>query len=428
MGIGTSDGEYYADAFDYHLGIITPPQEPLGSSPVRQNEEGVTTLAEHSGLQDLQKKASELHGGDIVTRIPYSERIGSGDAPSTNIDDRRGRPQVRQIFSPNAYGFHSDMIPGTDDRQAQIHKQMIENADQQARTANHRVESGEINPVEGKGYDQLINHDHHVPLVASALTDDGGNMYGVAVDHRVDVPKEYLPHLIEHERSENSYMNDLIKDGYSSQDAYHKAHDWATQRESAAVIGQFGRKGQEDYKQFFRDAAGIASQPSDMDRHPHAHTTRHGLDESELAMNFDDIKKKIGEVSEYLNPTPKVAGGEMAAPDRIASPAIMSKEGKVFTGINHGDAWQNLEDAGHTVMPATNFAASQGFLTSKGRFVSREQAVDIAEAAKQINTKDSSKPKTFMTKKLISEDLDPANVENIRELLKEYFGDPKPRK
>jgi hypothetical protein len=133
-------------------------------------------------------------------------------------------------------------------------------------------------------------------------------MYGVAIDHRVNVPPEYLPHLIEHERSENSYMNDLKKDGYSSQDAYHKAHDWATERESAAVIGEFGREGQDKYKQFFRDAASVASEPTDRDRHPDAHTTRHGLDESELnfpkpANDNDPVEMQKRKIDDLIKKT-----------------------------------------------------------------------------------------------------------------------------
>lgn len=132
----------------------------------------------------------------------------------------------------------------------------------------------------------IIDREHHVPLVASALTDDSGKMYGMAIDHRIPPKPEYEKHLINHEAYENDYMNDLVKNGMSSQDAYHKAHDWSTARESAAVTAEFGEKGLEDYKQHWRDASSIASEPSEMPRHPDAHTTRHGLDESELGRSF----------------------------------------------------------------------------------------------------------------------------------------------
>src|SRR5579871_3837615 len=98
--------------------------------------------------------------------------------------------------------------------------------------------AGEFNSNPGTQvpYDEnSIDRDHHVPLVASALTDDNGQMYGMAIDHRVPPKPEFEKHLWDHEAYENEYMNHLTKIGYTSQDAYHKAHDWSTQRESAAV-------------------------------------------------------------------------------------------------------------------------------------------------------------------------------------------------
>lgn len=145
---------------------------------------------------------------------------------------------------------------------------------------------------EGGGYqgspEPEIDRNHHVPLVASALTDDQGRMYGMAIDHRVPAKPEYEKHLWNHEAFENDYMNDLVKTGMSSQDAYHKAHDWSTARESAAVTAEFGEKGLEDYKQHWRDAASVASEPTNAQRHPDAHTTRHGLDEAETGQKFSE--------------------------------------------------------------------------------------------------------------------------------------------
>lgn len=133
------------------------------------------------------------------------------------------------------------------------------------------------------GYDPtLVDRTHHVPLVASALTDDEGTMYGMAIDHRIPENQDYEKHLWDHEAFENEYMNHLTKIGYNSQDAYHKAHDWSTARESAAVQAEYGEQGLEDYKQHWRDASSIAKEPTDAERHPDAHTTRHALDESEL--------------------------------------------------------------------------------------------------------------------------------------------------
>ena len=144
-----------------------------------------------------------------------------------------------------------------------------------------------------------IDRDHHVPLVASAIMHpETGQMVGMAIDHRVPENKEYEPFLALHEGTELPWMQDYIKDGMSPQDAYHKAHDFATARESAAVRAYAVDKGkdpdkfQDEYKQFYRDAASVAAEPSDKDRHPDAHTTKYRLDEAELQKEF----KVAGEV------------------------------------------------------------------------------------------------------------------------------------
>jgi hypothetical protein len=145
--------------------------------------------------------------------------------------------------------------------------------------------------------DQGLNIDrqHHVPLLASAIMDEDGRMTGLAVDHRVDLSPEdaSLVHL--HEATELPMMNDLIKSGMSNSEAYEKAHAHAIERETAASKARWGDDGHEQYKERIRDAASIASQPSDRDRHPDAHTTRYGLDESELGKSW----KVAGDVVEF---------------------------------------------------------------------------------------------------------------------------------
>lgn len=128
-----------------------------------------------------------------------------------------------------------------------------------------------------------IDREHHVPLVASAILDDAGNPTGdLAIDHRVPPKPEYEPYLHLHEQSEIYHMNNLMKAGMNPVDAYHEAHDKiATPLESAAVRADMGEDGLEAYKKYWREAASIASEPTDRPRHPRAHTTVHGLDEGE---------------------------------------------------------------------------------------------------------------------------------------------------
>jgi len=148
-----------------------------------------------------------------------------------------------------------------------------------------------------------VDNTKHVPLIASAIMGEDGKMQGLAIDHRVQVPGDYVPFLAQHEAAELPHMRNLIDAGMSPQEAYHEAHDKiATPTETAAVRAHAVRQGldpdayHEQYKQFFRDASRIASQPSDRDRHPSAHTTVYGLDEAELGIkseDYDDTRSYI---------------------------------------------------------------------------------------------------------------------------------------
>lgn len=77
--------------------------------------------------------------------------------------------------------------------------------------------------------------------------------------------------------------------------------------------------------------------------------------------------------------------------ETIVSAAILGADGKILTGQRH-----------HLILAAMDGSGKgrpQGFMTSAGRFVSREEAMLIAVAAHQI------KNKTYNKTKLFSEDL-----------------------
>ena len=62
--------------------------------------------------------------------------------------------------------------------------------------------------------------------------------------------------------------------------------------------------------------------------------------------------------------------------ETIQSAAIQTKEG-VFTGSSHADIHRDF----HVPYEKEN---GEGFITSEGRFVDREQAMNIAKIAHQI--------------------------------------------
>lgn len=85
--------------------------------------------------------------------------------------------------------------------------------------------------------------------------------------------------------------------------------------------------------------------------------------------------------------------------NRIVAAAI-KKRGIVFTGVRHGLIIKDMVDVGFLVDPKTDYVyeREQGFIDSNGRFLRRDEARDVALAARQI---DKTKHKGL----LYSEDL-----------------------
>jgi hypothetical protein len=188
-----------------------------------------------------------------------------------------------------------------------------------------------------EGGEQKLNIDreHHVPLLASAIMGDDGNMTGLAIDHRVRTTpdQDQLLHL--HEATELPYMNDLIKGGMSPPDAYGEAHKWATARETAASVAKWGPEGHEAYKAAMRDNAAIASEPSDRERHPDAHTTRYALDEHELGhqiLQINPMEMKPGT-------TVQIGGGKIGT-----KPSPYGKEGEGPKAANVNKPIQSINE------------------------------------------------------------------------------------
>lgn len=94
---------------------------------------------------------------------------------------------------------------------------------------------------------------------------------------------------------------------------------------------------------------------------------------------------------------PRIAeslGGHHLEPEKIAAAAI-EHEGQIYTGVTHGDAMTNAaKAAGKSIddMPDTLGSAGDGFVTSHGRYVGREEAVSIANRADQMSPHAPPKP------------------------------------
>lgn len=178
--------------------------------------------------------------------------------------------------------------------------------------------------------DFQIDRDHHVPLLATALMNKQGQMYGMAVDHRAKVSDDDLSLLRLHEGTELPMMQDLIKGGMSPSEAYGEAHKWATARETAASIAKWGPEGHADYQQRMRDNTAVAKEPSDRDRHPDGHTTQFGLDESEGAYPTKGLPHVAmageGDEPSLFSGTPAQPPGEGGPEGKLHDEALRSSE------------------------------------------------------------------------------------------------------
>jgi N12 class adenine-specific DNA methylase len=73
---------------------------------------------------------------------------------------------------------------------------------------------------------------------------------------------------------------------------------------------------------------------------------------------------------------------EATGPERIVSSAIKAKDGRVFTGPLHSDAYAKAMAAGIDIKDIDAIGLD-GFITSKGRYVGRREAQEIAQNAAQ---------------------------------------------
>lgn len=97
-------------------------------------------------------------------------------------------------------------------------------------------------------------------------------------------------------------------------------------------------------------------------------------------------------------------GGAVKSPETVKSAALQYK-GKTYEGQNHGYALSDIMDAHGDVSMKD---IKDGFTTSKGRFVSREEAFGIAKGRNQIDQKVlDSIPHDQDYNMLLSEDLKP---------------------
>lgn len=103
--------------------------------------------------------------------------------------------------------------------------------------------------------------------------------------------------------------------------------------------------------------------------------------------NPDFTQAPDSKISKDGKPLYKITAG----PERIVS-ATYTVDGKTFTGMNHADAWEkaidhfgedHVQNALNEQIKSGSRDEADGFMTSRGRVVSRKEATEIAGQAKQ---------------------------------------------
>jgi len=98
-----------------------------------------------------------------------------------------------------------------------------------------------------------------------------------------------------------------------------------------------------------------------------------------------------------------VSGGGLKTETESIASAALKFGNQLYEGINHGDALdQILKEHGHDI---TFNKIKDGFTTSKGRFVSREEAYDIAKNSHQIDPANLPNPVEGSSPMLLTEDM-----------------------
>lgn len=116
----------------------------------------------------------------------------------------------------------------------------------------------------------------------------------------------------------------------------------------------------------------------------------------------------INPMTDVENGVIPLAGAPNTVPETVGKSAVVI-QGKTYTGDNHGFALSQFMDENPGVdLNKALKGYKDGFMTSKDRFVSREEAFDIAKNQNQIE--DKVLPSlTAESKMLLSEDLKPAS-------------------
>lgn len=98
--------------------------------------------------------------------------------------------------------------------------------------------------------------------------------------------------------------------------------------------------------------------------------------------------------------------------ERVISAALRANDGKIFSAPTHGEAFNAAESQGYSAdsfdnLSRSSMAASNGFVTNKGRFVSRKEAYKLAKNANAIEGPDAQTSDNYWKDRLAAENFSP---------------------
>ena len=111
-----------------------------------------------------------------------------------------------------------------------------------------------------------------------------------------------------------------------------------------------------------------------------------------------------------LNDSNEAFSTMQSTSEKILSPAMQTKDGKIVTGVNHSEATRNLaEQNGISMKEAMALLEDHngGFVTSTGRYVNRQEALSIASKNDQLRPLSKGKESDIG---LLSEDFTQADL------------------
>jgi hypothetical protein len=147
------------------------------------------------------------------------------------------------------------------------------------------------------------------------------------------------------------------------------------------------------------------------DKHGNIYTNRDRTIDGPRAPELDEVGLPANPQGRFAQPWGEERRGGLLAneagavgdrPEHVVGAAFRNREGELFSGMDHGtaysDAWtkgkaKTIPDVWESGDHAARFRAEQGleegFVTSTGRFVTRDEAAEVARQARQVGGRDA---------------------------------------